>query len=130
MNIREVIFKVLSEDATVASYVQDGSIFKISPIPMNQEYTAPYITYQGVSEPVSEVTESEVPRYQISCFAESANTAFEISEAVIKAMRGINGDYTGISVAYAQKENRIELFDDVTKLNYYVLDYRILHTRS
>lgn len=128
MNIRDVIFTTLSTDSTVGTAVKSGTIYKISPIPMVQQWTAPYITYQQVSEPVSIVTQARAPRYQISVFHTSAVLADSLAEAVRTAMKGINGNYNGISVAYAQLENKIELYDETSELNYYILDYRILHS--
>jgi len=130
MNIRDVIYSTLKNDSVVGPAVLSGSIYKICPIPFVQQYTAPYITYQQIGEPIGNVPQAKIPRFQISVFHTTAVLADSLAESVRLAMMGINGDYTGISVAYAQFENKIELYEELAKINYFVLDYRILYKES
>jgi hypothetical protein len=100
---------------------------RICPYPLPENQTYPAVTYQQISEPVTNSLGVKSARIQINCYAETYSSLIAISEAIENAMESVTEE-TEIIMAYL--DNRIENYDQEVNIYYIIMDYIIRFTKE
>lgn len=131
MKVGKAIHNILSNDATVAALITDGSAVKCFPVQIPQLTQFPAIVYTVVSNFPNDTktgrSEFDQVRVQIDCYARSYTAATELEDAVRNALDRVTpGTYGTVVVKgtrYLSTNETIEEDDNVYRVS---TDYQII----
>lgn len=127
MSIETALYDRLSNYAGLTALV--GT--RIYPVKAPQNVTDPFVTYFLVTaSPIGALaadTDIETPRYQVSGWSLSYDTAKSIGDQIKSALKRYTGTNDGVVIIDSLYLNRVDLHDPETDYHQDALDFEIWH---
>ena len=127
MTIETALYDRLSNFAGLTSLVST----RIYPVQAPQSVTDPFVTYFLVTAaPVGALaadTDIEMPRFQVSGWSLSFDTAKSVGDQIKAALKRYNGTNDSVVIIDSVYLNRVDLHDPETDYYQDALDFEIWH---